>query len=189
MPSVVGLGQLLQQLGKENGATINLKTIDQAQLINDAINGDFEATVFRLHPGTEPDLQAVWWTDGPVNFARFNAKTPDGEWMHPGGKKINDLMVEARSEPDPEKRVELYEEVNRTFAAEAFNVWAYSSHWAIVTQPDILGILGPNNPDGSKPFPGLATGHAVHGLCRKDVSCPPEATADDIPVDVKTIDE
>ncbi len=68
-------------------------------------------------------------------------------------------------------------------------MWAYSSHWAIVTQPDVLGILGPNNPDGSKPFPGLSSGHAVHGLCREGVSCPPEAEVDDIPVDVKTIDD
>ena len=189
VPSVLSLGQLLQQLAAESGVTINLKTIDQAQLINDAISGDFEASVFRLHPGTEPDLQSVWWTDGPTNFARFNAKTEDGEWMHPGGKKINDLMVEARSEPDLAKRTELYEEVNRTFSEEVFNIWAYSSHWAIVTQPDVLGILGPNNPDGSKPFPGLSSGHAVHGLCRKGVSCPPEAEVDYIPVDVKTIDE
>ncbi|MEZ5381307.1 MAG: ABC transporter substrate-binding protein [Microthrixaceae bacterium] len=187
IPSVVALGQLLQQLASASGATINLKQLDQAQLINGAINGDFDAMVFRNHPGTEPDMQAVWWTDGPVNFPRFNAKDDQGNWIQPGGKVINDLLVEARSEPDPAKRTKLYEEVNRTFASEVFNIWAYSSHWAVVTAPDVEGILGTNNPDGSAPFPGLATAHPVHALCREGVSCPPEAEVDSIPVDVETV--
>ncbi|MCB1026638.1 MAG: ABC transporter substrate-binding protein [Microthrixaceae bacterium] len=189
IPSVVGLGQLLQQLATDYDVTINLKTIDQAQLISDAIDGNFEATVFRLHPGTEPDLQSVWWSDSPVNFARFNAKDDQGEFLHPGGQKIIELMAEARSEPDQDKRTELYEEVNRTFAEEAFNIWAYSSHWGIVTQPDVKGILGTTNPDGSQPFTGLAIGHPVHGLCREGVSCPPEAEVDSIPVEVETVDD
>lgn len=187
IPSVVVLGQLLQQLGKDSGITIKLKQMDQAQLINGAINGDFDAMVFRNHPGTEPDLQAVWWTDGPVNFPRFNAKDDQGNWLQPGGKKINDLLVEARSEPDQAKRTKLYEEVNRTFGAEAFNIWAFSSHWAVVTAPDVKGILGANNPDGSPPFPGLATAHPLYAMCREGVSCPPEAEVDSIPVDVETV--
>jgi peptide/nickel transport system substrate-binding protein len=43
-------------------------------------------------------------------------------------------------------------------------VWFNWSYWTIGTQPGVNGVLGPDLPDGSAPFPGLATGHPVSGM-------------------------
>ena len=43
-PSVQAVGKLIQALGAEYGVKINLDPIDQANLVNRAISGDFQAT-------------------------------------------------------------------------------------------------------------------------------------------------
>jgi peptide/nickel transport system substrate-binding protein len=136
----------------------------QSGFIDTAIAGDFEAIGWRNHPGADPDTQYVWWHSGapgetgavanPVNFGRINDDT------------IDRLFDEARQ--NPEGRQEKYEEMNRRFASEAYNLWSTFTIWGIGTAPDVNGLLGPDLPGGGKPFPGLATGHPVLGIWLSD---------------------
>ena len=54
---------------------------------------------------------------------------------------------------------ELAAEHSRT---EPLQIWF--TPWAIVESSNVHGILGPDLPDGSKPAPGLATGHSLIGM-------------------------
>jgi peptide/nickel transport system substrate-binding protein len=157
-PETTETAQLLQQLLADQGITMNLQPIaDQSALIDAAIGGEFQAVTWRNHPGADPDTQYVWWynsTDAPnpVNFGRFN----DAE--------MNALMDEGRTTADPARRKEIYEELNRQFASKLYNLWASYTIWSIASQPGVNGVMGPALPDGSGPFPGLATGHPVTGM-------------------------
>jgi len=107
---------------------------------------------FRNHAGGDPDLQYVWWYGGGItNFGKFD------------DPEINALLDQGRAEADPAKREEIYQEINREFGKEVYNVWLNWSVWTIGTQNDVHGMLGPLLPDGQEPFPGLADGHTLAG--------------------------
>ncbi len=154
--------QYLQQKMKDAGITMNLKPIgDQTQIINEAIGKNFQAIGWRNHPGADPDTQWVWWhcdnappepCTNPVNF---------GGWNDP---EINDLLERGRASTDPAEKAEIYEELNREFAKELYNLWASYTLWTVAYDPTVHGVFGPPLPDGSEPLNGLATGHSVLGL-------------------------
>jgi len=161
---------LIQQMLKQNaGLTVGLNPVpDQSTLINVAIGKQFDATLWRNHPGADPDTQYVWWhcsngatakiePNGPacdnlVNFGGFNDPV------------ISKAFDDARGETDPAKRTALYEQINKRFASQLWDLWAQWSLWTVYSKPTVNGVLGPNLPDGAKPFPGLATGHPVTGM-------------------------
>ena len=126
---------------------------DQATTINAAIAGDFQAVLWRNHPGGDPDTQYNWWYSGsPVNFGRI------------ADPEIDRLLDEGRT--NPEGREEIYQELSRRFASEAYNLWATRTIWAVGHAPDINGLYGPTLPRGAN-FQGLGTGHFVHGMWRE----------------------
>ena len=147
-------GQLIQEMAKEFGVEVELKPVPQSELIDLAIAGDFEAVSFRLYPGGEPDDNYIFWTNGsPVNFGRIQDDTLTG------------LMEQGRVSSDEAERTQIYEDVNRRFASEAYNIWQWWTTWDIGTAPNVYGVLGPDLPDGGgKPFQGLAGGHPVTSM-------------------------
>lgn len=126
---------------------------NQSTLIDKAIGGEFQAVGWRNHPGADPDTQYVWWYNGggnPVNFGRIN------------DPEIDRLLDEGRTTPDG--REAIYQELNKRFGSEVYNAWGTFTIWGIGAKPNVKGVLGPDLPEGGKPFPGLATGHFVHGM-------------------------
>jgi len=152
-PSTVKSAQFIQEQVEKIGVKVNLKTLEQAQLINTALGSDWNAIAWRNHPGGAPDLQYVWWHSGmPTNFGKF--KDPE----------IDRLLEQGRAEADPAKQKTTYEDLNKQFASQAWNIWLNWTIWDVATAPDVHGIYGPDLPSGGKPFPGLATGHPVDGM-------------------------
>lgn len=150
---VLESAQLLKEYAEAAGATVTLRQVEQAQLISQALGGDFDAMIWRNHPGGDPDGQYVWWHSGsPVNFGRF------------ADPEIDRLLEEGRVETDPERRREIYEQLNRRFSEQLWNLWGQWTIWGIATTPEVRGVLGPDNPGGTGPQPGLATGHLVSGM-------------------------
>ena len=159
-----------QQLKINAGISISLNPVpDQSTLINNAIGKKFDAVLWRNHPGADDDTQYVWWhcsnsppvgtdpngaasCDNVVNFGGFNDPV------------INSDFDKARQESDPAARTKLYEDINREFAKELWNLWAQYSLWTVAYKPNIHGVLGVKLPDGAGPFEGLSTGHPVDGI-------------------------
>ena len=152
-PSTVKSAQFIQEQVQKAGIKVNLKTVEQAALISNALGSDWNAMAFRNHPGGAPDLQYVWWHGGsPVNFGKFN------------DPEMDKLLDAGRLESDTTKAASIYEDVNKRFGSQAWNLWLNWTIWDVASAPDVHGVMGPDLPDGSKPFPGLATGHPVSGM-------------------------
>lgn len=125
---------------------------DQATTINKALAHDFQAVGWRNHPGADPDTQQVWWySTSPVNFGSI--KDPN----------MDKLLDDGRVEADPAKRQKIYEDLNKLFASQVYNVWGSWTTWAVAYKPNVHGILGPTMPMGAN-FPGLGAGHWVTGV-------------------------
>jgi peptide/nickel transport system substrate-binding protein len=170
-PSTTQDAVLVQQMVQQNaGVKVQLNAVaDQSTLINIAIGRKFDATLWRNHPGADDDTQYVWWhcansgavgsdpngapaCDNPVNFGGFNDPI------------INSDFDKARQSNVPADRTKLYEDINREFAKQLWNLWAQYTLWTVAYKTNVHGILGPDLPDGAKPFEGLPTGHPLSGL-------------------------
>jgi peptide/nickel transport system substrate-binding protein len=132
--------------------------------------------LWRNHPGADDDTQYVWWhcnnspaagsdpngdapCDNPVNFGGFNDPV------------INTAFDNARKAPTLAARTKLYEDINRQFAKELWNLWGQYVLWTVAYKPNIHGVFGPDLPDGAKAFTGLPTGHPVLGLWCDNGKC------------------
>ena len=181
--------QLIGKYLSAVGITMNIKQVDEATLINNAIDGTYQASAFRNHPGFDPDTQWVWWhcsvtpadvagtthagtddathvtgnnCDNLVNFSKFNDAI------------INKDLEKGRATDNPAVRAAAYQDLNREFAKQVWEGWGYWSLWTMPSQTNVEGILGPNlptatSPDavGSQPFTGLSSGDDVSGLWLK----------------------
>jgi peptide/nickel transport system substrate-binding protein len=143
-------GQFLQQQAEAAGMSVEIVTVDQSTQIDSAIDGNYEAIGWRNHPGGDPDTQYVWWksTPNPINFGRF------------ADPEIDRLLDEGRTTPDSGERQQIYEDLNRRFAEELWNLWVYYTPWTVATAPEVHGVPG-EGPSSPEPFPGLAAGHLV----------------------------
>ena len=141
--------QFLKDQAEKVGMKVDITTIDQSSLIDTAIQGNFQAVGWRNHPGGDPDEQYVWWeSSSPVNFGRI--KDPE----------IDKLLNEGRTSTDQSKRTTIYEDLNKRFGAEVYNLWNYYTPWSVATAKNVHGVLG-EGPTSAKPFPGLAVGNPV----------------------------
>jgi peptide/nickel transport system substrate-binding protein len=154
---------LIKQMLKSNaGIDISLNPVaDQSTLINIAVGRSYDATLWRNHPGADDDTQYVWWhcsnkpplaCDNPINFGGFNDPV------------INADFDKARVSSDQAERTRLYEDINREFTKQLYNLWAQFVVWTVAMKPNVHGVLGPPLPDKTGPFEGLATGHQVDGM-------------------------
>ena len=147
--ATVAAGQVIKEQLGEIGVEMEIVTVDQSTQIDTAISGDFQAIGWRNHPGGDPDQQYVWWESSyPTNFGRIN------------DPEIDDLLNQGRVTPDADERQEIYENLNRRFAEQVWNLWAYYTLWSVGTAPNVHGVPG-EGPTSEEPFPGLATGHLV----------------------------
>jgi peptide/nickel transport system substrate-binding protein len=154
-PRLLARAEVLQNQLRKIGFDVNIHSVDEATLINEAIGGTFQANLWSQHAGGEPDAQYIWWhgQGNPTNFARIE----DAE--------IDAALEQGRAEPDPDKRRELYEGISRRFAEKVWNIWLNYSEWGIALAPDVHGVLSADLPDdGGAVFTGVAAGHPLHGM-------------------------
>jgi peptide/nickel transport system substrate-binding protein len=151
------------------GITVNLpQPTDQPTVINQAIGGNVDAFGGRNYPGLVGDSMYVWFYGttqpngqggrNPVNFNFVNLP------------QVNQALDQARGEPDPAKRAQLYQDFNKALTSNISGFWGWYTPWFIVTKPNVHGVLGPNLPDANgntgsdKPTPVLAGYHQLLGL-------------------------
>ncbi|HEY3670120.1 MAG TPA: ABC transporter substrate-binding protein [Acidimicrobiia bacterium] len=124
-----------EQLSKA-GIDSTLKQDDQTAFIVAAVSGNFSILLWRQHPGDDPDAQYYWWNTGStLNFGKFNDPTLQG------------LLDQGRTETDPAKRKQIYTDVNKRFASQVYNVWAYYADWVVGANKKVQGLTGPPLPD------------------------------------------
>ena len=148
--------QLLKQQFSKAGINATLQQEDQAAFVNSALGGNFSLLEWRNHPGADPDTQYVWWyTGSPVNFGKI------------ADPQLQSLLDQGRSEPDPTKRTAIYEQVNKIFAAQAYNLWSYWEQWDIASNPKVQGLMGPPLPDGGGQAQFIYGRHPLLGIWLK----------------------
>jgi len=136
-PANTAEAELIKEQLAKAGIDSTLKQDDQTAFIAAAVGGNFSILLWRNHPGDDPDVNYQWWQDGSIlNFGKF---------VDP---QMQTLLDQGRSETDPAKRKQIYQQVNKQFATQLYNVWAYYAQWVVAAQKNVQGLMGPPLPDG-----------------------------------------
>lgn len=140
----------VQQMFEEVGIQVNRQQFEASTFIDQALAGSYDLMLVGNHPAGDPDLQEIWWrSDSPVNLGRID------------DPELDSLLEQGRVETDPARRTETYEEVNRLFGEQVYNLWQAYNRWAIGTGTDVHGVLDTPLPDGTAPAPNLSAGHSL----------------------------
>jgi peptide/nickel transport system substrate-binding protein len=153
-PANTAEAELIKEQLSKAGIDATLKQDDQTAFVLAAVGGNFSIMLWRQHPGDDPDAQYYWWNTGSIlNFGKFADPTLEG------------LLDQGRTETDPAKRKQIYQDVNKRFASQVYNVWSYYDQWTVASKKNIAGITGPPLPDGGgKPAVLLYGRHPLLGI-------------------------
>ena len=66
-PRLAQVVQIIQQMWQQVGFKVTIGQIEQADLINDFIAGEFQAATSYQFGAVDPDLNYVWWSTTTVN--------------------------------------------------------------------------------------------------------------------------
>ena len=74
-PRLAELVQIVQAMWQKIGFNVTVSQIEQAELIDNFIAGDFQAATSYQFGAVDPDLNYVWWsttTVGPIGSIALN---------------------------------------------------------------------------------------------------------------------
>jgi peptide/nickel transport system substrate-binding protein len=160
-PEAVETQNFIKGMLEAAGMKVSTYTVEQTEYINVAVARNFQMYDWNNFGGSDADGLFVWWhcgnqppaaCDNLVNFGGFNDPV------------ISSDLEKGRVEPDPQKRTAFYEDLNREFAKQLFDIWESWTVWAVASQPKVHGIIGPVLTDGSKPDPNVSTGFPVSAI-------------------------
>ena len=128
---------------------ITTKTIEQAALINTALGGDWQAISLAQPPRRQPgrSVRLVAQRRARPTSARSTIPEIDA----PAGRR-------AGPKPIPAKQKTIYEDVNRVFGEQVYNLWFNWSEWNIASATDVFGVYGPDNAGREQAVPGPRDG-------------------------------
>ncbi len=143
-PFVLRAAQFLQQAWQQAGMKVNINIIAQATIINNALAGTYEATLWRQFGAVDPDLNYVWWstqTTAPplaLNMARNS------------DPRIQTALLAGRTTSDKADRIKAYQQINQYLAQDVPYLWLARDTWAVVANPNVQNFANPTTLQHSK---------------------------------------
>lgn len=136
----------VQQRLQQVGFKVDKSVVQQNELINDALQGKFEAFVWRQFGAVNPDLNYIFWSTTTItkslsiNMARNN------------DPRVQRQLQVGRSSATAQARVKAYRKINEYFAQDLPYLWADRTVWAIVAHPTVQNFNNPTTPSGGRAY-------------------------------------
>jgi ABC-type transport system substrate-binding protein len=143
-PETLAAAQFLQQAWQTAGMKVNINIIAQSTIINNALAGSYQATLWRQFGAVDPDLNYVWFTtqlaSGPLALNMARNVDP----------RIQTALVNGRTTNNKTQRTTYYQDVNKYLAQDIPYLWLARDTWAVVANPKVQNFANPTTPQGSK---------------------------------------
>jgi ABC-type transport system substrate-binding protein len=149
--SSVQAAQFLQQQFQAAGMQVSLQQIQQADEINEALAGKFQALEWRQFAAVDPDLNYLWWSPTEI-FGTINpnfAQNKDPE--------METLLQRGRQSTDPTVRAKAYQQIAQRLNKDLPYIWNDRATWAIVANSTVQNFNNPLTPAGGKAY-GMIVG-------------------------------
>jgi ABC-type transport system substrate-binding protein len=143
-PQTLRAAQFLQQAWQTAGMKVTINIIAQATIINDALAGTYQATLWRQFGAVDPDLNYVWFTSqlasGPLALNMARNVDP----------RIQAALLAGRGTDEHSARVKAYQQVNQYLAQDVPYLWLARDTWCVAANPDVQNFANPKTLQGSK---------------------------------------
>ena len=135
--------ELIATMWGDCGLDVNITQVDQAELITNAVFGNFTAFLWRQHEGFGVATERVWWHSKfgqgiALNFGRIN------------NPAIDAALDEVLTTNDLDRQRELAEDINRAFGDQVHYIWFYNSNWVLATHDHVQGVDNLTLADGAR---------------------------------------
>ena len=147
-PRLAQVVQIIQQMWNEVGFAVSISQIEQANIINDFIAGDFQAATSYQFGAIDPDLNYVWWsttTVKPVGSIALN-------FPRNADPVIEQAMLTGRHTTDQATRVQSYQTVNSQLAKDLPYLWLEQYIFSEVATSRVQNFANPTLPSGAKQY-------------------------------------
>jgi peptide/nickel transport system substrate-binding protein len=145
--STTRIAEYLQQQLQTVGMQVTLNPIQQAQEINVALLGSFEAIVWRQFGAVDPDMNYIFWSPTNANTPGFSinmARNTD--------PAMETALLKGRQSPNQTDRIAAYQEVNKLMGSDLPYIWNDRTLWSVAAQPKVQNFNNPTTPAGGKAF-------------------------------------
>ena len=142
-PTNLRQAQYAQQVMKAIGVNVTIKTMQQNELINNALSGSYQATEWSQFGGMSPDLNYVW----------FSPTTATKSGISINMARNSDPQIEAAfkvgmGSTNAKARTAAFKKVNERLGADIPYVWLDRTTWALVSKSNVQNWANPKTPAG-----------------------------------------
>ena len=146
---------ILQDMWKQAGVTVTIKQVEQSQFILLALEGKYNAYLWRQFGEPDPDADNTWWASAqaaPIGKLALN-------FVRNKDPQIDADLLKGRSSTNEADRTAAYQDIARRFAVDIPYLWLGEAVWQVGTKKNVHGLFDWTLPDGS---PGVD--HTLGGL-------------------------
>jgi peptide/nickel transport system substrate-binding protein len=139
--------QYLQQAWQNVGFVVKNDIVEQNDLINQALAGQFQALEWRQFGAVDPDLNYIFWSNTTilssslsVNMARNN------------DPQLQTALELGRTSAAKSARAKAYQTVNKRLAIDLPYLWLDRAVWAVVSTPKVQNWNNPTTSAGAAAY-------------------------------------
>ncbi|MDP1839737.1 MAG: ABC transporter substrate-binding protein [Reyranella sp.] len=124
--------QVFQADMKKVGIDVEIKPVDQTQLVKETLSRDFQVTGWRIIDlaDVDPQMFANFHSKSPINFSGYN------------NAEVDRLLLIGRTSLDENKRKEAYCDLIKILNDDAVWLWSGSNTDFAITRANVRGIPG-----------------------------------------------
>ncbi len=143
-PATLQAAQFLQQAFQTAGMKVNINILAQSTIINNALAGTYQATLWRQFGAVDPDLNYVWWTTqlASGSLALNMARNVD--------QRIQASLIAGRTTDEKASRIKDYQQINEYLAQDIPYLWLARDTWAVIANPKVQNFANPTTLQNSK---------------------------------------
>jgi peptide/nickel transport system substrate-binding protein len=142
-PQNIRQAEWFQQVMKNIGVNVTIKTMQQNELINNALFGTFQATAWSQFGGVSPDLNYVWMSTQTLNNTGLSINMARNN-----NPKIQAAYLKGMASSNQAEAVAAFQTVNKQLGADRPYIWLDRSTWAIVAKNNVQNWNNPKAPGG-----------------------------------------
>ncbi|HXY44575.1 MAG TPA: ABC transporter substrate-binding protein [Acidimicrobiales bacterium] len=145
-PESLTSADFTQEMFEAAGFTVDVGTVQQSALIDDALFGSYQVFAWRQFANIDPDLNYVFWssTGGAIDFSRNDDPIIDA------------ALDTARQTTDPATRIQAYQTVADRFAVDLPYIWASRDVWSIGASTSLQNWNNPTTVTGARGCPMIS---------------------------------
>jgi ABC-type transport system substrate-binding protein len=151
--SAIQAAEYLQARLQAVGMQVSLTNLQQADEINDALAGEFQAVSWRQFAAVDPDLNYLWWSPTEI----FPALKLSPNFAENKDPQIEVLLQKGRQSTDQAVRAQAYQQIAQRLNVDLPYIWNDRATWSIVAASNVQNFNNPTTPAGGKAY-GMIVG-------------------------------